>query len=300
MYKFILSILFILLFNPGFCQNGKILSKKMIDITETPIWLKVTEEGQLKPEFEHLNKLNFYAIIYQSDNIKVRGAIIEPKEDGKYPVVIFNRGGNRTFGQLTIGSLIMSTSKLAEQGYVIIGSNYRTQDEFGGAEINDVLCLTETVKELEKADVNKIGMFGWSRGGMMTYLALQKSDKIKTAVVGNGATDLFNTLEFRPIMETKVFAECIPNYWENKEKELQNRSVIYWADELNKSSSLLILSGTNDKRVNPLQADTLAQLLTEIDYDFTLKKFETDHFFTGYKAELNQEVITWFNTHLKH
>ena len=75
--------------------------------------------------------------------------------------------------------MIMYTSKLAEQGYVIIGSNYREKDEFGGAEINDVLNLTETVKEIKKADSNCIGMFGWSRGGMMTYLALQKSDKIK-------------------------------------------------------------------------------------------------------------------------
>ena len=29
-------------------------------------------------------------------------------------------------------------------------------------------------------------MFGWSRGGMMTYLALTKTNRIKAAVVGSG------------------------------------------------------------------------------------------------------------------
>lgn len=239
-------------------------------------------------------------ITYQSDNLKVEGIVVEPKKEGKYPVVIFNRGGNRNFFQLSVGTLIMYTSKLAEQGYVIIGSNYREKDEFGGVEINDVLNLTETVKEIEKADSSCIGMFGWSRGGMMTYLALQKSDKIKTAIVGNSPTDLHGLIFDRPLMESKVIAECVPNYQKNKESELNKRSVIHWTDKLHKNSSLLILCGTNDKRVNPKQADKVAEKLKEIKYDFELKKFETDHYFTELKKELNALVIDWFNKRLKN
>ncbi|WP_262887826.1 alpha/beta hydrolase family protein [Croceivirga sp. JEA036] len=234
MNRILTSIIFSLFLSIGFAQNGKLISKKLVDISKTPIWNRISQDNELKPNFEHLKKLEFYFITYESDGLKVKGLLVEPKKDGKYPVVIFNRGGNRDFGKLTVASLIMYTSKLAEQGYVIIGSNYREKDEFGGAEINDVLNLTETVKEIEKADSNCIGMFGWSRGGMMTYLSLQKSDKIKTAIVGNGASDLFDTTKFRPKMETNVFAECIPDYWNNKESELKKRSVIYWADELDK------------------------------------------------------------------
>lgn len=196
--------------------------------------------------------------------------------------------------------MIIYTSKLAEQGYVIIASNYREKDEFGGSEINDVLNLTETVKEIEKADSNCIGMFGWSRGGMMTYLALQKSDRIKTAIVGNGPSDLFDLIADRPEIESKIIAECVPNYLENKETELKKRSVIYWSEELDKSSSLLILCGTNNKRVNPEQAYKVAHKLTEINYDYELRKFETDHFFSGYKTELNELAIEWFDKRLKN
>lgn len=299
MNRILISTFFFLFLNSGFAQNGKLISKRLVDISNTTIWNKISQNNELLPSFEHLKKLDFYSITYESDNQKVKGLLVEPKKDGKYPVVIFNRGGNRGFAQLTVATLIMYTSKLAEQGYIIIGSNYREKDEFGGAEINDVLNLTETVKEVEKADSKSIGMFGWSRGGMMTYLALQKSNKIKTAIVGNGVSDLFDTAKFRPKMETNVFAECIPDYWNNKESELKKRSVIYWADELDKNSSLLILCGTNDKRVNPEQADKIAEKLSEMNYDFELRKFETDHFFSEYKTELNEMVIEWFNKRLK-
>lgn len=299
MNRILKTIFFLLFISFGFAQNGKLLSKKLVDISKTPIWNRISEDNELKPNFEHLKKLDFYFITYQSDSLKVRGLLIEPKNQGKYPVVIFNRGGNRDFGRLTVETMIMYTSKLAKQGYVIIGSNYREKDEFGGSEINDVLNLTETVKEIEKADSNCIGMFGWSRGGMMTYLALQKSDKIKTAIVGNGPTDLFGLISDRPEMESKVIAECVPNYLDNKESELKKRSVIYWTDELDKNSSLLILCGTNDKRVNPNQADKVVDKLTEIEYDFELRKFETNHSFSDYKIELNELVIEWFDKRLK-
>lgn len=284
----------------GFSQNGKILSKRLVNISKTPMWERISQDNELHSDFEHLNKLDFYVITYQSDSLKVRGIIVEPKKEGKYPVVIFNRGGNRDFGTLTIGTLIIYASKLAEQGYVIIASNYRENDEFGGLEINDVLILSETVKEIENADSNCIGMFGWSRGGMMTYLALQKSDKIETAIIGNGPTDLFGLIYDRPEMETHVIAECVPNYYENKESELKKRSAVYWVEELDKKSSLLILCGTNDKRVNPEQADKIADKLKKVPYDFELRKFDTDHYFTEKKSELNDLVIEWFNERLKN
>lgn len=295
-------IILLIFFNLGniFSQNGKLVSKEIVDLSKTPIWSKLTINDTLKNEYKYLRNLNFYFIKYKSDDLVVNGILLEPKKDGKYPVVIFNRGGNRDFGRLTIATMITFTSKLAEQGYVIIGSNFREKDEFGGSEINDVLNLTETIKEDAKADSKNIGMFGWSRGGMMTYLALEKSDKIKSAIVGNGPTNLFELIKDRPEMETEVIAECVPNYSINKEIELKNRSVVFWAEKLNKKSSLLILCGTNDERVNPKQADEIAKKLTEIKYDFELKKFETDHSFTNKQIELNEVVIKWFNDKLKN
>ena len=86
---------------------------------------------------------------------------------------------------------------------------------------------------------------------------------------------------------------------DNDVSELKKRSTIYWADELDKNSSLLILCGINDKRANPEQAEKIAGKLKEIKYDFELRKFETDHYFSEYKTELNELVIEWFDKRLK-
>jgi len=156
----------------------------------------------------------------------------------------------------------------------------------------------ETLKEVKKADINRIGMFGWSRGGMMTYLALKNSDEIKTAIVGNSPSDLFAIAEYRPFLEEKVFARYIPNYWEDKEAELKKRSVIYWADDLNKMSSLLILCGTKDRSCPQEQSEKISHLLEKLDYDYRFKTYETDHLFSDKRNELDQEIISWFNCRL--
>lgn len=290
----------VFLFITGFCfaQNGKILSKELVDIKTSAYWYKLSENDTLKTKYKYLNKLDFYAITYKSDNSIVKGMIIEPKKEGIYPAVIFNRGGNIDAGKLDAYLLTVFTSKLAEQGYVIIGTNYRDEEEYGGNDINDVLYLTETLTEVKKADTSRIGMFGWSRGGMMTYLALKKSDKIKTAIVGNGPSDLFAIAEYRPFLEKNVFAKYIPNYWENKESELKKRSVIFWADDLNKNCSLLILCGTKDRSCPQEQSDKISQLLEKLAYDYQLVKYDTDHLFSDKRDELNQQVINWFNSRL--
>jgi len=300
MNRVLISIFFFFFLSFGFAQKGKLISKKVIDMTDTPVWNRVSENNILKPDYIHLEKLDFFSITYQSDSLVIKGILVEPKKEGVYPVVIFNRGGNRDFAPLNLSTIINYTSKLAEQGYVIIGSNYRENDEFGGKELNDVLNLTETVKEIEKGDPNCIGMFGWSRGGIMTYLSLKNSDKIKTAIVGNGVTDLFQLIEDRPKMETAVMAECIPDYWRNKEMELKKRSVIYWPEKLSKQSSLLIISGKNDKRANQNTTTKLVEKLSELKYDYEYQEFITDHFFSNKRNELDQLVLSWFNKRLKY
>jgi hypothetical protein len=53
---------------------------------------------------------------------------------------------------------------------------------------------------------------------MMTYLTLQKSDLITTAVIVNGTTGLFSLSIDRPEMETNVYSKLIPDYKKIKNK----------------------------------------------------------------------------------
>jgi peptidoglycan-N-acetylglucosamine deacetylase len=282
-----------------FGQSGCIVSKNTLDITKSELWEIISSNDSILSDYDYANNLNYSELKYKSDSLIVEGFVISPKVKGHYPVIIFNRGGNREFNKLTLKTLFFSTAVLANEGYIILASNYRAQDEFGGKDFQDVLSLIHVADQLENADTSKIGMFGWSRGGMMTYMALKESNRIKTAVIGNGASDLFSSIEMRPELERDVLSECIPNYWENKEKELKKRSAIFWADSLNKKSSLLLLCGSLDAQVDYQQSVNMAAKLHAVNYTCELKVYETNHGFQGKRIELNTELINWFNAHLK-
>ena len=61
---------------------------------------------------------------------------------------------------------------------------------------------------------------------------------------------------------------------------------------------MLILCGTQDQRVNPQQADNIAEKLNELNYDFDLRKFETDYSFLSKQEELRTLLIEWFEENL--
>lgn len=287
-------------------QNGRLLTKRPVVLSATEAWKNISANDSLLPDYSYLDKLEFFFITYVSDDsLEVKGMLVQPKATGTFPVIIFNRGGNKDFSRLTISSMISFTAKLASEGYVVIASQLREtlgakgKDEYGGAELNDILALTTTIQQLEKADTARVGMFGWSRGGMMTYMALTQMPRIKTAVVGNGPTDLISLATARPKLERDVFATSIPGYEQNKETELKKRSAIYWPEQLNKKTSLLILCAVNDEQIPYTQSIQLYDKLKAIAYPATLLQFTTDHLFSDKKEELHAAVINWFNQHLR-
>ncbi|MCL0091612.1 prolyl oligopeptidase family serine peptidase, partial [Dehalococcoidales bacterium] len=180
--------------------------------------------------------------------------------------IIFNRGGNRNFGLLIPQQLV----SYALRGYVVVGSQYRGscggegQEEFGGADINDVLNLIPLLKNMPNVDADRIGMIGVSRGGMMTYIALKEqtlrgTDDIKVAVVINGIADLFMAAEERPGLVDWVLAPLIGGTPNQVPEEYEARSATYWADKIN--VPLLIQHGEVDKKVSVDQARKLAKEL---------------------------------------
>ncbi len=278
------------------------------DLSTAPIYTKLTEETdgvrEWKPEYAHLDDIEISGITYMSDGLKVKGLLMQPKKAGKYPCIIYNRGGNRDFGQLSLSFAMFRLGGLVKEGYVVIASQYRGndggegQEEFGGKDVNDVLALFDALEEVEKADTDNIGMYGWSRGGMMTYLTLPRTDKIKAAVVGGAPAD--KTVIDRPSMEQHVYAELIPNYWENKEEELKKRSAVFWADKFPKNVPILMLHGNADWRVKPENSLKLAMEFEKHRIPYRLVMYEGgDHGIKEHREEVEEEILAWFDKYLK-
>ena len=285
--KYIKLILITLLFSNCQAQSTKLLlSERLIsDWSKYPIYPRLIEENngtkEWKDEYKYLDSIEVYGINYLSDGLEIRGLMAKPKKTEKYPCIIYNRGGNREFGSLKVAHGALTLGQIAKEGYVVIASQYRGnggsegQEEFGGKDVNDVVVLTEVLKEIENADTEKIGMYGWgAEEEMMTYIALTKTDKIKVAVVGGAVSDNYETVKDRPEMETKVLAELIPNYEEQKEEELNKRSAIKWVDKFPENVPILMLHGNADWRVKPEQSLKLALEFEKYRIPYRLIIFE--------------------------
>ncbi|MEW6469345.1 MAG: prolyl oligopeptidase family serine peptidase [Bacteroidota bacterium] len=302
----ILGTVVFISFRPG--SPPSTITLNPVDYTKTPIYKKISNKKGLKPEYKYLDSVDIFSITHLSDSLKITGFMVQPKKPGKYPCIIYNRGGNRSYGQLLVGTAVQVMAPMAAKGYIVIATNYRGadycdgKDEFGGSDVNDVINLMHSLAEVPMADTSRIGMFGVSRGGMMTYLSLTKTSKIKAAVVSAGIADAFlnSSNPDHPDMIT-VYEELVPGFRQNKDSVLKIRSATWMAEKMCPTTPLLILHGTADKRVSVKEAEKLAQKLKELNRNFEFITYEgDDHGLNKNKEAAFAKTLGWFDKYLKN
>ncbi|MFD2915733.1 alpha/beta hydrolase family protein [Psychroserpens luteus] len=310
--KYILLLIVTLSVASLFGQNTKILSREPLNIFKNEelanrISVLKNDKRVLKPNFRYLDSVKIEQITYLSDGLKVKGYLSTPLFGVKHPSVIYNRGGNGEFGSLNEFKAVFILAKVASWGYVVVGSQYRGNvgsegvEEFGGEDVNDVLNLIPVLKELEKADTSRMALYGWSRGGMMTYLTLTKSCEFKAAIVGGGLSDLWKWMETRNDTIETVYAKNIPNYAINTKEALNARSAIQQVDKMCKTTPVLMLHGTNDLSVVP-------EMALDLSYEFLKKKIphqlilfkDGNHGLSEHRTEVNYQTKQWLDTYLKY
>ena len=255
-------------------------------------------------EYKYLNSVNIYGFNYKSyDSLKIRGFLIEPKAKGKYPVIIFNRGGNRESGAVTIATLTDFLAKIADKGFIIIGSQLRGsgrsegKDEFGGKDIGDVMKLFGIIDHQENADPTKIGMLGVSRGSMTNFLVLKETDRIKANITIGGIADL--NQKDRPEMY-QLYRELIPKFDENPTKELDKRSSLLAIPLIkNKNLKNFIIHGANDERVHVENAFLLFDKLKSNNFSTKLLVYEdANHGINNNTKDLICQIINFYKLYL--
>ena len=306
----VISFLITLSFFTPSAQNGTIVSRQSLDIfqnNELADRISFSENGKriLNPQYSYLDSVEIEQITYLSDGLKVNGYLATPKYGDNHPCVIYNRGGNRSFGALNEYKAVFILAKVASWGYVVAGSQYRGnmggegREEFGGSDVNDVLNLAPLFEKITKADTSRVALYGWSRGGMMTYLALTQSNRFKAAIVGGGLSDLWTWMETRTDTIETVFAQNIPDYASNTKAALNARSAIRQVDKICKTTPILILHGTADSRVVPEMALDLSKAFLTEKIPHRLVLLEGgDHGLRSFRTEVDLMVKAWLAKYL--
>lgn len=260
---------------------------------------------QLKDTNFNEEGLEFFKIRYISDGLEIEGFIVKPKhqKSKKLPAIVYCRGGNQSYGMLSLFQLNMMKS-YAQKGFVVLASQLRGntssegKDEFGGKDLNDILRLIDITKGLDFVDSKNINLLGYSRGGMNAYQISTKTDEINAIAVVGAPTSTFKSMKARPVMYTKVMQKLVGDSVKDRNKYI-NRSAIYWHKNINEP--ILILHGSSDSRVDVEEAEQLIDSFkTSKKPNFAYKIFEGgNHSIHNFQKERDSLIIDWFNKHEK-
>lgn len=211
----------------------------------------------------------YYTMRYWSDGYRIAGYLGRPLSAGPHPAIIYNRGGYSETGKLTGVEIV----PFVEAGYVAVATQYRGngggegQEDFGGDDVHDVSNLITLLQADPAVDPDRIGMFGGSRGGMMTYIAikneaLQGNQRIRAAVTRGGISDVFmwdrnygGLYQFASVLWLPLVGATPAQ----DPARFEARSAVYWPELI--TTPLLLLHGSADQAVSPQQTYDLAEAM---------------------------------------
>jgi len=300
--------------NPSSCFTGKYETRETYLAAMQKVMkgeVNKDQKEKIAARYTHWKKVDSDKVscqffTYRVDDIPVTGFILKPRDmkEADLLPVIFNRGGNAD-DAIETPYLYDKLAPLARKGFLVVGSfyrgakingvasRYRLADQFGGEDVNDVLQLIPIIDSIEGVKGKRIGMWGISRGGFMAFLAAKKSDRFSAIVADSAPVDLVAEAESTTRMDS-VFETWIPRFKEHREVELKKRSVRYWYKELNQIP-LLIVHGSNDKQVSPLNILAFAQQLQQSGYPYELMIYHAgEHGLRGFESDVNTRVANWF------
>lgn len=147
-----------------------------------------------------------YIVSYKSGELKIFALLTVPngaKSTTGFPVIIFNHGYIPPKEYRTTEKYIAYTDAFSRNGYIVFKSDYRgngssegnpSYPEYSPSYTIDVLNAISSVKKYKDADPNKIGMWGHSMGGSITFRSLVISKDVKAAEIWAGVVGTFQDL----------------------------------------------------------------------------------------------------------
>src|SRR5262245_52164557 len=133
------------------------------------------------------------------------------------------------------------------KGYVVIAPEYRGSIgygkayydaiDYGGSEVDDVVTAFEVLKtKYPQVDTSRVGIIGWSHGGMITLLSIFRNPStFRAAVAMVPVTNLFQRLAWKGVERQKQAIDPQNRYGglpAERREIYKDRSPLYGVDKL--------------------------------------------------------------------
>jgi len=204
------------------------------------------------------------------DGTEVHGLLTKPvgyKAGDKVPTILFIHGGPN--GQ-DAHSFDFQRQWFAAHGYAEMNVNYRGSSgrgqayssaiaaDWGHLEVEDLLGAVDEVVKMGVADPAKLGLGGWSYGGILTDYTSASTDRFKGAISGAGMAMPFSFYGVDEYVLQYDYELGVP--WKNRDLYIKMSYPLLEADK-RMHTPTLYMGGTNDFNVPLIGGEQMYQTL---------------------------------------
>lgn len=244
------------------------------------------------------------------DGTIVSGILYKPADaqpGKKLPLVMYIHGG--PVGQDDYGFDIIPQS-LACAGFAVAQVNYRGSSgrgieftraiyaDWGNKEVMDILGAVDYLIAQGVADPDRIGIGGWSYGGILTDYSIATDTRFKAACSGAGSalqTSMYGVDEYINQYENELGPP-----WKNQEKWIKLSYPFFHADRI--KTPTLFMAAEKDFNVPSVGAEQMYQALRSNGIPTQLVIYPGQHHgleVPSYQVDRYTRYIQWFGKYLQ-
>ena len=296
--------------------SGTLLST-MSD-TQTPTELYVIENGNVrrltKHQEEFLKNVSLASVegftSTSKDGALVSNLLFLPpntSKSDKLPTIFFIHGGPTAQDEY---SFDLSRQMLAAGGYAVVAVNYRGSNgrglayskiisaDWGNKEVLDILGSADYMVEKGIADPEKLGIGGWSYGGILSNYSIATDTRFKAAASGAGVSmisSLYGVDQY--IMQ---YDNELGQPWKNFDKYIALSYPFLKADRIKTPTQFMV--GESDFNVPAAGSEQMYQALKSLGIPTELIVYPGQfHGITNpsFQKDRFERYLVWFDKYLK-
>jgi dipeptidyl aminopeptidase/acylaminoacyl peptidase len=244
------------------------------------------------------------------DGTDVHGLIVKPpsfQAGRKYPALLRIHGGPN--GQDS-NAFSFERELFAANGYVVVAVNYRGSNgrgsayqkaifaDWGNKEVVDLLGAMDYAQKLDYVDATRLGIGGWSYGGILTNYTIATDGRFKAAISGAGSSNQISM--YGTDMYITQYENELGPPWKNQDLWIKLSYPFFHADRIR--TPTLFMGGEKDFNVPLLGGEQMYQALRSLGVDTELVIYPNQfHGITipSYKKDRFERYVAWYDKYLK-
>jgi dipeptidyl aminopeptidase/acylaminoacyl peptidase len=244
------------------------------------------------------------------DGTAIEGFIIKPpgfRKGKRYPAILNIHGG--PMSQYDFGFEVES-QLLAANGYVVVLPNPRGSTGFGqafclaiwkdwgGPDFHDVMAAVDDAVNRGWADDTRLGVMGWSYGGILTNHVITQTNRFKAA--STGASEVLYVVNYGHDQYLRWWEQEFGFPWEP-----EARAALEAISPFNKVENIttptLVLGGEEDWNVPIINSEQLYLALKRLGVETQLVVYPGEYHgidTPSHIQDLYQRYLDWFGARL--